>query len=205
MAFQKVTDTAEIDHIFTLNNVGVQNVYYAMLVGGYGQGDLQALADVIDAIFLTTFATECPPEVTYMRTEVRGLAVENDLVASQSAGTGNGTSIGAALPNQVTFSIKKTSGLTGRSARGRTYWIGVPRTEIDNTDENFVLAAFAANVVANIDFVRTQIATVGLWVPVLVSRFSGGAKRTEGVTFPWTGTSNVDLRVDTNRSRLPSI
>lgn len=203
MAFQKVTDTAQIDHIFTQNGETVQNVYYAKRPGGYSQADLQALADVVDAIFLTTYVTEQPPEVTYVRTEVRGLSVENDLTATQNAGTGIGTNAGPSAPNQVTFSIKKASGLTGRSARGRTYWIGVPRTVLDVLNENFVIAAWAASVVADVDFVRNQIETVSLWEAVLVSRFSGGVKRTEGVTFPWVSTLNVDLRVDTLRGRLP--
>lgn len=204
MAFQAVVDAAEIDHIMTLNGVTVQNTHYARLVGGYGLADLQALADEIDLIFTTTFKTDTPSEVTYVRTEVRGLAFENDLVAIQAAGTDTGTHGGDALPNQVTFSIKKSSGLTGRSARGRTYWIGVPDSETVAADENFLTATYVANIVADIDFVRNRIATVGLWEPVLVSRFSGGVKRAFGVTFPWISTTNVDTRLDTNRGRLPA-
>ncbi len=205
MAFQPVLDTAEIDMIYTLNGVAVQNVFYARLTGGYTLTDLQALADMIDSAFLTTFFTEMPMEVSYLRTEVRGLAVENDLVASQNAGAGTGAHAGAALPNQVTLSIKKTSGLTGRSARGRTYWIGIPETVLLAGDENFVSVLWSDAAVADIDFIRILIATVGLWEPVLVSRFANGVKRTEGKLFPWTGTINVDTRVDTNRGRLPKV
>lgn len=204
MAFQKVTDVAEIDHIFTLNGVTVQNVHYARLPGGYTQTDLQALADAVDGVFLTTFQTEVPPEVDYIRTEVRGLAVENDLTAVASAGAGTGTHVGESLPSQVTFAIKKMSGLTGRSARGRTFWIGVAQTELQGASQNLLVAAYAALLVANVDFVRIIIAGVGLWEPVLVSRFLDKVKRSEGKTFPWTTTTNVDLRVDTHRGRLPA-
>lgn len=205
MAFQPVADTAEIAMIFTNNGVTVQNVYYALRPGGYGQADLQALADVIDAIFLTTFMTEVTVECAYVRTEVRGLAVINDLIATQNAGAGIGTHIGAPTPNNCTFAIKKSSGLTGRSARGRTYWVNIPRQVLDATDENLVGAAWAAAVVANVDFVRIQIATVGLWQAVLLSRFTEGVQRPTGFTFPWLATSNVDLRVDTMRGRLPQV
>ncbi len=204
MAFQSVPDTAEIDMIYTYNGVTVQNVFYARLVGGYALTDLQAVADKIDSIWPVTFITEQPSEVIYLRTEVRGLENENDLVAVQGISSGTGTHPGVALPNQVTFSIKKTSGLTGRSARGRCYWIGIPRDQLEDADENQLKAAFVLAIVADIDFVRTSIETVGLWEAVLVSRFANSLKRAEGVTFPWKGTTFVDVRVDTNRGRLPA-
>ena len=203
MAFQKVVDVAEIDMIFTLNGVTAQNVFYAKLPGGYALGNLQALADQIDVNWQGNWRTEQPAEAFYVRTEVRGLAVENDLVATASVSSNAGTHISAALPNNVTFAIKKQSGFTGRSARGRCYWIGIPQSEITVADENLLAAAYAALIVANVDTVRTSINTVGLWEAVLVSRQQGGLKRSEGVTFPWVSTINTDLRVDTQRSRLP--
>ncbi len=205
MAFQKVVATAEIDHIFTLNGVLVQNTHYAFLPGGYGLADLQALADKIDLVFPTTFVTEQPPEAIYIRTEVRGLEFENDQVASQGLSNGPGTNGTNTMPNNVTFSIKKSSGLTGRSARGRVFWIGVPNGVIDPVNENLVTGVWAAAVVADIDFIRTQIATVGLWQAVLVSRVKDNLPRTEGKTFPWLSTTNIDLRVDTHRGRLPQL
>jgi len=204
MAFQAVPDTAEINMIFTMNGVTVQNVFYAERAGGYVQADLQALADKIDTIFAVTWVTEQPDEVFYVKTEVRGLAVENDLVVEQTAGAGQGTHIGVTLPNQVTFACKKFSGLTGRSARGRTYWIGIPGTEVQSSNENLLKQAYADQIVADVDFVRTQIPTVGTWKAVLVSRFADKVKRVTGKTFPWIGTTHVGLVLDTLRPRLPA-
>lgn len=204
MAFQPVVDTAEINMNYTLNLEAVQNTYYARLPGGYTQTDLQQLADKVDLAFPAAMQPQHPPEVTYVKTEVRGLAFENDLVAESAVSTGVGTAASVALPNQVTFAIKKSSGLTGRSARGRNYWVGIPRNQLDGTNESFILATYAVSVVASIEFVRTSIATVGLWEPVLVSRFGAGVKRPTGLVFAWVSTSNVDLRVDTLRGRLPT-
>lgn len=204
MAFQAVPNTAEINHIFSFQTETVQNVYYANRAGGYVLADLQALADEIDLIFATTFVTEMPPEVSYLRTEVRGLAVPNDLVAIQAAGAGVGTHVGPSLPNQVTFSIKKSSGLTGRAARGRTYWIGIPRDEVQVANENLLEVVYADQILADVDFVRIRIATVGTWSPVLVSRWLDNVKRSPAITFPWISSSYVDLRVDTQRGRLPT-
>lgn len=203
IAFQRVPNTAEIDMIYTLNGVTVQNVFYAQLPTGYVQADLQALADKIDTAFLATFVTEMPPEVAYIRTDVRGLDQINDLTATQNAGAGVGTHTGSAFPNNVTLAIRKTSGLTGRSARGRTFWIGVPDDEVAGADENFLKATWADAAVSDIGTIRNFIGTVGLWEPVLVSRFENKVERDEGALFPWTGESYVDRRVDTHRGRLP--
>lgn len=203
MAFQKVTDCAQIDWICSLNGITCQNVHYAKMPGGYVLANLQALADAIDGIFATTVVTEVPAEMSYLRTEVRGLAVENDQVATQNAGAGTGTHTGNAYPNNVAFAFKKSSGLTGRSARGRSYWIGVPDNVVLGLDENFVTATWADAAVADIDFFRTIINTTGSWEAVLVSRFLNKVKRSEGVTFPWLTTSYIDQRLDTQRGRLP--
>lgn len=202
MAFQAVPDTVEIDMIFTQNGITVQNVFYAEKTGGYVLSDLEDLASAVDLQWQGTWRDQQPDEVTYLRTEVRGLAEENDLVAIDSFSTNNGTHVGDAMPNNVTFSVKKVSGLTGRSARGRTYWIGVPRTELTAADENEIESDYVAEMITSVDSIRTAIGGVSTWEPVLVSRFKDGAARAEGVTFPWIGTTSVDNRIDTQRGRL---
>ncbi len=205
MAFQSVPETAQIDVNYTLNDVPVQNSFYGRLPGGYNLADLQALADAVDGVVGVSWLTEQASEATYVISIVRGLEFENDQVAQQNANTGSGSHGGQALPNQVTFAIKKTSGLTGRSARGRTFWIGVPETELQAANENLVVATYAAAVVVKINEIRLIIDSVGAWEAVLVSRFADKVQRPTGVTFAWTGSTNVDLRVDTHRGRLPSV
>ena len=204
MAFQSVPETASIDVIYTYNGETVQNVFYAELSGGYSAADIQELADEIDIAVGENWLDIQPAEAIYQRTEVRGLEFENDLFATANANTGPGESLSPALPNQVTVSIKKTSGLTGRSARGRTYWIGIPTDQVNATNENLLKVAFIGEVEVEVGRIRTRTNTTGLWVAVLVSRFTGGAKRPTGVTFVWVDTVCVDNIVDTMRGRLPS-
>lgn len=203
MAFQSVPNAAEINFIFTYHGEIVQNVFYAERTAGYSLADITALAAHMDLQVGVTWVGQQPLEVTYLRTEVRGLSVENDLFASDNTTTGPGTDVSPGLPGNVTFSIKKISGLTGRSARGRTYWVGVPTNKLQVADENRLNAGFVTSIVANVDVIRTQIPVVPGWTAVLVSRFTDGAKRSTGVKFPWTGTVNVDDIVDTHRNRLP--
>lgn len=202
MAFQAVPDTVEIDMIFTMNGVAAQNVFYGELIGGYLLADLVALATQIDVNWQGNWRTEQSPEVAYVRTEVRGLAVPNDLIAINNTSANPGTNPSPVMPGNVTFAIKKESGLTGRAARGRTYWVGIPQNTVTAADENQLSAAFITSLVANVDTVRTSIAAVGLWLPVLVSRWLNGVKRGTGVTFPWVSTTNVGTRIDSQRNRL---
>lgn len=203
MAFQSVPNTAQIDIVYTLNNKPVQNVMYAEHPGGYNLADLEALAAAVDAAVGANWFPEQPQEASYVRTETRGLEEENDLTASDNSSAGAGSATSATLPGQVTYSIKKVSGLTGRSARGRLYWIGVPRGFLDTADENFISQAYSTNVIANVEAVRVAINGEGTWEAKLVSRFSNNVKRAFGVTFDWVGVTAVDLRLDTLRGRLP--
>lgn len=203
MAFQAVPEVAQIDVVFTQNGVTMQNSYYAKHPGGYSLANLQALADDIDTAIDAVMLIRLPDTCDYVRTDVRGLAVENDLVATQNANAGPGTDAADPLPNNVTFSIKKTSGLTGRAARGRTYWPAIPRDKVNSADQNLLDSTYAAVLVSVVGSIRTNIDSTGNWDPVLVSRWLNNVKRAVGVTFPWTGESSVNLVIDTQRGRLP--
>ncbi len=203
MAFQKVVDTVEIDVIYDMNLEAVQNSFYASLAGGYSLADLDLLAAAIGVTVSTIWLPAQNADAVYLRTEVRGLAVENDIVSIDSAGAGPGLLGGVPLPNNVTLAVKKSSGFTGRSARGRTYWIGMPQNKLDVANENQVIAPYVVDIIGAVDAVRLSIIAATSWVPVLVSRFAGGVQRSEGKTFPWIATSNVNNVVDTLRGRLP--
>lgn len=203
MAFQPVPDTVEVDVIYTMNAEIVQNSFYASLAGGYAIADLDLLAAAVGVAIVASWLPQQNADALYLRTEVRGLAFENDIVAEDSVGNGPGLLGGVPLPNNVTFAVKKASGFTGRSARGRTYWIGMPQNKLQIANENLVIAAYVTSVVAAVDAIRVAINAATSWSPVLVSRFADGVKRTTGITFPWIGTSNVNSVVDTLRGRLP--
>ncbi len=203
MVFQKVVDTAEISVIYTMQGVPVQNTFYGEFAGGYALTNVQALADALDNNIGIGWLGDQNSAASYVRTEVRGLEFENDVFASNNDSAGPGTSSAAPLPNNVTLAIKKESGLTGRSARGRSYWIGALAGEILASDENFFKTAYVDLVVANIDLIRTTTNGVAGWQAVLVSRFANGVERSEGKTFDWLSSIAVDERVDTLRNRLP--
>ena len=200
MAFQAVPDVAEIVIEFLGNTVVSKNVLHAEKPGGYTLGDLQVLADIVDGNVGAAWLDEMSIAYAYVQVLVRGLAFENDQEATQNVSAGPGRQISAALPGNVTFAVKKTSGFTGRSARGRLFWIGLAQTHL-STNENILDPGAVIAIVDNLSSMRGSIATT-VWTPVIVSRFADLVKRPVGITFPWIGESAVDSSVDSMRPRL---
>lgn len=200
MAFQSVPETAEVVITYTGHAKEFKNVVHARWPGGYTLGGLVVLAAAVDLAIGANWLALQSSDYNYIDTTVRGLEFENDQETVNNISTGPGVVIGAGLPDNVTLSIKKSSGLTGRSARGRLYWIGSPATALA-PNENTFNSADAAAIVAAIEAVRVAL-EVSAWTPVIVSRFNAGVQRPAGVTFFWTATVAVNNNVDSQRPRL---
>lgn len=102
------------------------------------------------------------------------------------------------LPNNVAFVIKFTTGLSGRSYRGRFYFCGLTESQVGG---NLINQADADNIVGAFNALPTALAAVDL-EHVVVSTFTNGAPRAAGVATPITTYSYTDLVVDTQRKRL---
>lgn len=200
MAFQSVPETAAVIIEYLQNGENVINTVYARKPGGYTLTTLGQLANSVDNAVAADWLPIQTEDTAYVRTIVRGLENQEDLEVEDSGGAGPGEVIIRGLPNNVTLSIKKTSGLTGRTARGRLYWIGLAISQL-STDENVVVAADVTAIVAAVEAIRTSLAVLG-WFPVLVSRFLDGVKRDEGTTLAWVDSVAVNANVDSQRGRL---
>ena len=202
MAFQAVPNTAAITFVCSQNNENVVNTVHAEKIAGYDGADIIALADAMDVAFKNHVVPQMVIDVLYLRTEVRGLNSENDFLATNNDNTQLGDIAGPGLPNNVTLSLKKSSARTGRSARGRWFWVGLAAGELTG-NENLLDANVAANKAIALDAVRGDIVLAG-WDAVIVSRFSGGVQRAFGVTFEWLTTTVVNNEIDSQRGRLAS-
>lgn len=200
MAFQAVPDAAEIVVQYVGNGTTQHNVLHALKPGGYSAADLLALAVAADAVVASDWLPLQTADHSYVSTTVRGLAFLNDLETTVTAGAGLGQVASGGLPGNVTIAIQKQSGLTGRNARGRLYWIGLPEIQL-RSNENEVIATDAVAIVDAVDAMRLAVAAT-IWTPVIVSRFLNNVKRAQGVTFTWTQTTKVDDDVDSMRPRL---
>lgn len=203
MAFQAVPDTVEIAINYTWEAVPVQNTLHALFAGNYTLADLQALADAVEAEVVSGWLPLQINSLLLTGIEVRGLDQENDLLVENVVANTPGTINIEGVPNSVSLSIKKGSGLTGRSARGRLYWLGMNINANEPADPNFWTSAQVNSVVAAVEAMRTEINAVSGWTAVIVSRFNNNAQREVGVTFEWLTTSAVTNRVASRRDRLP--
>ncbi len=201
IAFQSVPDTAEVDVLYDQNGQTLQMTFYAEFSTPYVQTDINNLAGLADAAIGVSFLPLQTLDATYLRTEVRGLTSIIDLAAVDAGAAGPGAGISGSLPNQVTFAVQRNAGLTGRSSRGRVFWIGLQSGDL-SPDENVVITINAVAIVAAIENMRLELNKSG-WTSVIVSRFTGGVKRPTGITNDWINTLAVDTRVDTLRGRLP--
>lgn len=201
MAFQSAPDMIGVTCIFEVNLERLQVGFATLVTGGYSYGDVQTIAGNVDSVMGTAWRPLLSVEANYIQTEARGLEFVNDQIAINTANAGAGTQGSEPLTNQNTFAIKKLSGLTGRSARGRIFWPCLHLTQRDN-NENYLLLA-SANAIR--DAVETVRATLdfGIYNAVIVSRVANGAKRPVAVPFEWVTTSYSDLRIDSQRRRMP--
>lgn len=200
MAFQSVPQTAEIVIKYEGNQVISNNVLQAKLLGGYDLADLVTLADAVDAAVVAEWLPLQTQDQDYISTTVRGLEFVNDEETVNNDGTGAGGVATSGLPGNVTFSVKKSSGLTGRSARGRMYWIGIPDNKLA-PNENQLTAVYAGEVEDAVEAMRAAISAT-IWDAVIVSRFLDGALRATGATFSWIATVAVNENIDSQRRRL---
>jgi len=200
MAFQAVPDVAEAVINITGHGESYVNTLHGKKAGGYDLADLTALAVAVDLAVGTNWLPLQSGDYAYIRTTVRGLAFENDQEVIVSLTSGLGQVAGAALPDNVTLSIKKKSAQTGRSARGRMYWIGMPAANLA-ANELALDTSAVTDIVAALEAVRVAIAGT-VWTPVIVSRRTAGAERPFGIPFDWIDTVAVNADVDSQRRRL---
>lgn len=200
MAFQSVPQTAEIVISYEGNQITSNNVLQAKKTGGYNLSDLEELAAAVDASIVADWLPLQTLDQDYISTTVRGLEFANDQETVNNDGTGPGTIADAGLPGNVTFSVKKSSGLTGRTARGRMYWIGIPDTKLA-ANENRLTSTYVGEVEDAVEAMRAAIDAT-TWFPVIVSRFLDGQPRATGAVFPWIATVAVNENIDSQRRRL---
>lgn len=107
---------------------------------------------------------------------------------------------GDCTPNQVALVVTHRTGLTGRSARGRTYVPGIPEGVTVNSR---VTTSYRDGLGAAFEALRTILPPVG-WTPVVLSRYTAGAARPTAIGTDILRYEVRSTRLDTQRRRLPA-
>lgn len=200
MAFQSVPETVEGIIRYLQNGRECALTFYAQKVGGYTQTDVDNLATNLDAWAGAVFKTWLSNQTQYVGAYTRGLENAVDFQSSATANAGAGTNPTAPCPNNVAFCVKRTSGLTGRSARGRVY-LPVPQGFLDVNEDSITTSA-AAYALAMLEDIGTYINSAG-FIEVLVSRYTSGALRPVATVLEVVGYEVVNRFLDSQRRRLP--
>lgn len=104
------------------------------------------------------------------------------------------------MPASTAICITSRTDKIGRSYRGRTYITGLSESDVSG---NYVAQAKADALVGVFNDALDAFLTDGDFRPVVASFYNNKAPRANGVGTPINGYDVVDLRVDTQRRRLP--
>lgn len=196
-----------VELIYSYNGQRIENVYHATKGSPANVADLNAL--------VTLFRT-WENGTAKARRSVACSLVQIDATALDGPGAPvvtvpilpaiAGTHASSAAPCYTTIAIKHTSGLGGRSFRGRTYWIGVGQAWLGGGD---LIAQSEADLVAGYyNTLRTQLLAGG-WTFCIASKYSGvvivngrrrAVPRAQGILTPVLA-STCERGLDTNRHR----
>lgn len=203
MPFIPVPNTVELVATFrnTVNFNNVKNVInWKKRSGAVVAADL----DVISGYYATWWQAagndHVSNQISLVQIDMRDLSSEASYVeVNPIASPPLGALGGAVMPMSVTMAVKFTTGLAGRSYRGRLYFVGLAETEVVG---DFVNATAAEAIRVAYDGLRTGAFAATGYDMVVVSRYHNKAPRETGIASVITGVSLTDTRVDTQRRRL---
>jgi len=200
MARIPTENVAEVTMTFLQDGQYLINKHAFLNTAGWDEGSLNNLGTAVREWWDTNLKAKVTNQVQLVAIECVDLTAGSGLGTAVTTGLPiTGTSAQPAPPNNVTLSIKKATGLIGRSFRGRTYHVGLPENVVTN---NTVDTAFVGQLRDAYDALKQPL---GALIPVdlcVLSEWADGAPRTEGICTVVTGIG-VDPIVDSQRRRLP--
>jgi len=201
MPFQPVENCALATVIWTRNNQRCTMSFAAAHAGAYDQALIDSLALNMDVWAVNEFLQILVTTDRYEGVDVRGLANAIDLSSEVFTNAQAGAAAALPLANSLCVAVKRSTGLTGRSARGRVY---VPlHVSMVDANEDFITTTHQAVIEDALNEVAGQMANAG-WIHVVISRQTGGVVLEEGVARAVTGYAMTDREIDTQRRRMPT-
>jgi len=199
MAFVPFPNGALVEIRGTQNGEVCEMTMGVVFPTAYDIDDLESLASVVDDWASDNLVNNMGTDANYAGVNVRGLSSSVDLEAFDDTNAGAGEAgVGSASAN-VAVVATKLSGLTGRSARGRMYFWGIPLTYFTDIRHISSAAQTAYNVAC--DNLLTAINANG-WTPVIISRQHNGVALSTAVGYTVLDLLVRDTRIDSQRGRL---
>lgn len=202
-----IPDGIQVVLAFTKANQQVRNVFHVRSDVAIDEALLNTCAQVFKNAWIDRLKGMNTPDVSLNSIMVTDISVVGGLGVEYTTGLPQvGTLAGFALPNNVTVATKLTTGHTGRSYRGRSYFVGIgndlllaDRQHIADS-LRLALGNFFADLLVNLP-------TDGMHLAI-ASRYSG--VDANGKPIPRTAPFLTDVTgavtnttVDSQRRRLP--
>lgn len=200
MPFVPAPNIVQVEIRATKAGIPIENRIHVDVLHTPTPADLGSIETAVATAVNADWPALLPTDVTITELVQRSLQTQNDISRTlQFGGPLVGTAGGEPLPNECTICAKLTSLFTGRSARGRLYWLGLT---IDQVTTNHVSALVLNDIQDALRNIRNALTAVGFrWV--VVSYINNGAPRPGGpVYFQVQDAVFVDDVVDSQRGRM---
>jgi len=168
--FVEVPDVAEFVVEQTLDGQIVNNVYHIKKEGGWNSGSLASMAVVLISFYNDDLAPNLSNHLQFSKVKCRDLTTAAGAVATVNfpALSGGDNNV-IALPAQCSASVQHTTGIAGRSYRGRTSVAGLTIGSVNN---NLLQESVANAMTDAFDALDAAITAAGGTFGV-VSKYSG--------------------------------
>ncbi len=197
MAFQPApsivltTIEGRMDNQLTINDLN----WFAS--GAVDSGSILALLTGLSTWVTDEFAPLLSRDWASTRIRAVDLAVQTGL-GIEVAVTATGGVDQEAAPNNVAACVSLRTDQRGRSGRGRNFVPGIPNSLITL---NTLDSGFIGSLVSAYALLAGAGTFVGGWQLVVLSRFTGGVARANGIGIPVTNVTMVGNSVRSMRSR----
>jgi len=164
---------------------------------------VDAITNLVSVWAIGTYFDHLPSSVTLREVVGTDLTTQNGYQHSiLPEGTVAGALNSEPMPNESSFTITHRSSSRGRSARGRSYVLGLIKGDVA---ENVFSATRANEFVGDFNALRDVLSNAG-YAWVVVSYRTNNAPRPGGpVYFPINANGYADLIVDSMRRRKPGV
>lgn len=195
-----VPDTAALEVRCALDGQDVENtLWFRKTTGTVDSENLKALCTTVRVWFVTDVLPKLPAAVTFREVYGRDRGFPDGVEGSSATGAGTAGGIAiAATPNNVSLSVSFRTGRTGRSRRGRNYWLAIPGNKVT---ANVVDNLYIDDIISSYEELLTVVGPDWEWV--VVSLRSNNNWRETALVTPITEVLVVDDVVDSQRRRLP--
>lgn len=200
MAFIPVPNVIMGELFMTLDSQRIENTLYFETPSAPTVSNLATVNSIVANLWILGLAPLLSQDITGVATKATDLTSAISPASEVTFGSPVSGSVGQeSMPGNVALCVSFRTLFRGRSARGRNYVAGIPTTALTL---NTFSSVFTDAVIEAYQDMSAAADSEGLnWC--VVSRYTGGAPRTEGVAFTINTVRVVDLIADSQRRRLP--